>query len=132
MTITNIPDLCSDIADHIAVRIGGRVARSSQSASYYVSAQIDDEREFVVRVSDHEARSYNRAGDYAIHVGETMDGDCHALVRAEWAREEFEMDAGDGETIVDARDVFRFDSAAAAEAVEMAVAAFARARDAAR
>lgn len=129
MTIVNTPDLCRDIAEKIADRIGGLVNRSNQSSSVYVDASVeiddgDDSLDFCIRVSDHEARSYNRSGNYAICVAPHMAGDCDAFVRAEWIAEEFEMDCGDGETVTDVRDAFRFDADAARDAVEMAVAAF--------
>lgn len=129
MTIVNTPNLCRDIAEKIADRIGGRVNLSNQSSSVYVDASLeidggDDSLDFCVRVSDHEARSYNRSGDYEICVAPEMGGYCNDFVRAEWIAEECEMDGGDGETVTYVRDVFSFDDDAAREAVDMAVAAF--------
>lgn len=90
----NQRELCGAIADEIARRIGGRAKASNQSASFYVEAsaefETDDDYEsedYCVRVSDHEARSYNRQGDYRICVAPQMQGDPHQFLRAWWADE---------------------------------------------
>lgn len=124
----NQRELCGAIADEIARRIGGAAKPSNQSASFYVVAsaafETDDDYEsedYCVRVSDHEARSYNREGDYRICVAPQMQGDPHQFVRAWWANESGEETSrpGDGAT-------FHFDAEAAAEAVDEAVGAFER------
>jgi hypothetical protein len=76
----NLNDITSAMAEDLAARIAAkslaaRVGYSSQSCSTYV--EVD---EFCVRISDHEARSYNRTGDFNISVNPHRYQDAAELV----------------------------------------------------
>ena len=101
MSIQNISDICYEIASRIAEGTGGVRNRSAISASQYVDLTLyDDDDETIgtwsARISDHEARSYNRIGSFNIGVGR-LGSDDHEWVRAAWVTEEARENIGAAE-----------------------------------
>jgi len=84
-----------------ARRLAAQIGYSGQSCSAYVEVEVGEDDAYCVRVSDHEARSYNRAGDFTISLGD-IDSHTNALVRltAVYEIAEFtpELDADGEET----------------------------------
>lgn len=141
----NVSHITFELADRIAAAVGGTISHSRQSASAYVEVAVESEFDangeatdwavYCIRISDHEARSYNRAGNYSIGVGATPRGDTNFNVRAEWVGEEvereIEIEDVDDEgnditrttTEIDIEHHFEFDAAAMNDAVVAAVAA---------
>lgn len=76
-------EITSEIAHEVAKALRGAgwsvaVNYSGQSASRYLDA-THGEATFCARISDHEARSYNRTGDFNISIA-GVDGDTHEIV----------------------------------------------------
>jgi len=85
MTTFSTPsDLTFDMADRIAaaLKTAGiamvETGLSNRSCSAYVTFAGADDSEHCIRISDHEARSYNRDGDFRIGIG--SNGDDHVSV----------------------------------------------------
>lgn len=140
MSIQNISDICYEIASRIAEVTGGERNRSAISASQYVDVTLyDDDDETIgtwsARISDHEARSYNRIGSFNIGVGR-LGSDDHEWVRAAWVTEEVdreeEIDDVDDNgtwikrtiTVTDEETRFEYDADDIDAAVAAAIAAF--------
>lgn len=140
MSIQNISDICYEIASRIAEGTGGVRNRSAISASQYVDVTLyDDDDETIgtwsARISDHEARSYNRIGSFNIGVGR-LGSDDHEWVRAAWVTEEVdreeEIDDVDDNgtwikrtiTVTDEETRFEYDADDIDAAVAAAIAAF--------
>lgn len=140
MSIQNISDICYEIASRIAEGTGGVRNRSAISASQYVDVTLyDDDDETIgtwsARISDHEARSYNRIGSFNIGVGR-LGSDDHEWVRAAWVTEtvdrEEEIDDVDDNgtwikrtiTVTDEETRFEYDADDIDAAVAAAIAAF--------
>jgi len=141
MSIQNISDICYEIASRIAEGTGGVRNRSAISASQYVDVTLyDDDDETIgtwsARISDHEARSYNRIGSFNIGVGR-LGSDDHEWIRAAWVTEtvdrEEEIDDVDDNgswikrtiTVTDEETRFEYDADDIDAAVAAAIAAFA-------
>jgi hypothetical protein len=140
MSIQNISDICYEIASRIAEGTGGVRNRSAISASQYVDVTLyDDDDETIgtwsARISDHEARSYNRIGSFNIGVGR-LGSDDHEWIRAAWVTEtvdrEEEIDDVDDNgtwikrtiTVTDEETRFEYDADDIDAAVAAAIAAF--------
>lgn len=140
MSIQNISDICYEIASRIAEGTGGVRNRSAISASQYVDVTLyDDDDETIgtwsARISDHEARSYNRIGSFNIGVGR-LGSDDHEWIRAAWVTEEVdreeEIDDVDDNgtwikrtiTVTDEETRFEYDADDIDAAVAAAIAAF--------
>jgi len=141
MSIQNISDICYEIASRIAEGTGGVRNRSAISASQYVDVTLyDDDDETIgtwsARISDHEARSYNRIGSFNIGVGR-LGSDDHEWIRAAWVTEtvdrEEEIDDVDDNgswikrtiTVTDEETRFEYDADDIDAAVAAAIAGFA-------
>lgn len=90
----SLSDLTYDLRERIVAALGQVVwsdeitvqaTSSSQSPSQYIEVGFfrgdDCSDDFVIRISDHEARSYNRTGHFNISVGQ-CDADTHVVLAA--------------------------------------------------
>ncbi len=83
-------------ADELIARIAAksewraRIGISNQSCSTYVDidAGDDETRSLCIRISDHEAMSYNRAGDFNIGFDRFRDASTHIALTALYDGEE--------------------------------------------
>lgn len=123
----SISDLTYEIAAKIAAKIGGKVSMSNQSASVYVTADLG-EGEWVCRISDHEAMSYNRIGDFNIQVGSRQCHNAQIYVPADYIEEEIEREDidsfGDPVKYTHTENNFEYDVGAMNDAILSAIADF--------
>lgn len=98
-------DISTWAAEELAARIAAksmsaRIGYSNQSCSRYVDIDLEDET-ICVRVSDHEAMSYNRTGNYNIGLirdRKYFDASAYVSVTAIYSVTEYTFD-DDGEVI---------------------------------